>query len=50
MDKEQPKQKQLDDKRRLENAERQTDNVFDTKSRVPNEQNAFKETQPRYGE
>lgn len=50
MDKEQSTDKQQLEKQRLQVQNQKTDNVFDNKNRIPNEQNAFKETQPRYGE
>ncbi|WP_158232549.1 hypothetical protein [Sporosarcina sp. P13] len=50
MGKEQSKGKQQLEKQRMQVQNQKTENVFEDKSRVPNEQNAFKETQPRYGE
>ena len=50
MGKEPSKDKRQAEKERLNVQDQKTENVFEDKSRVPNEQNAFKETQPRYGE
>lgn len=50
MGKEPSKDKRQAEKERLKVQDQKTENVFEDKSRVPNEQNAFKETQPRYGE
>ena len=50
MGKEQSKGKQQLEKERLKVQNQKTENVFEDKSRIPNEQNAFKETQPQYGE
>lgn len=50
MGKEQSRDKQQLEKQRIKLQDQKTENVFEDKSRIPNEQNAFKETQPRYGE
>ncbi|WP_301107336.1 hypothetical protein [Sporosarcina sp.] len=50
MGKEKSDGKQQLEKERLRKQSQKTENVFEDVSRIPNEQNAFKETQPRYGE
>ncbi|EGQ20076.1 virulence factor mce family protein [Sporosarcina newyorkensis 2681] len=50
MGKDKSKGKQQFEKERLHVQDQKTENVFEDQSRVPNEQNAFKETQPKYGE
>ncbi|WP_158231913.1 MULTISPECIES: hypothetical protein [unclassified Sporosarcina] len=50
MGNEQSKGKQQLEKERLKLQNQKTENVFEDKSRIPDEQNAFKETQPQYGE
>ncbi|WP_155979513.1 hypothetical protein [Sporosarcina ureae] len=50
MGNEQSKGKQQLEKERLKLQNQKTENVFEDKSRIPDEQNAFKETQPKYGE
>ncbi len=50
MSKEKSEGKQQLEKERLQKQAQKTENVFEDQSRIPNEQNAFKETQPKYGE
>ncbi|WP_313236004.1 hypothetical protein [Sporosarcina ureae] len=50
MGNEQSRGKQQLEKERLKLQNQKTENVFEDKSRIPDEQNAFKETQPKYGE
>lgn len=50
MTKEKSPEKLQMEKEQLQVQNQKTENVFEDKSRVPNEQNAWKETQPKYGE
>ncbi|WP_153733636.1 hypothetical protein [Sporosarcina obsidiansis] len=50
MSREKSKGKQQLEKERLQVQNQKTENVFEDQSRIPNEQNAYKETQPKYGE
>lgn len=50
MDKEKTPEQLQKEKEQLEVQNQKTENVFEDKSRVPNEQNAWKETQYRRGE
>lgn len=47
-DKKTPEEKELQ-KKELEKQEQVTENTFNDRDRIPNEQNAWKETQPQYG-
>ncbi|GKV57096.1 hypothetical protein NCCP2222_30430 [Sporosarcina sp. NCCP-2222] len=46
MDKEKSPEQLRKEKEQLKIQDQKTENVFEDKSRVPNEQNAWKETQP----
>ena len=50
MDKEQSPEELQKEKEQLQVQNQKTENVFEDKSKVPNEQNAFKETQYQRGE
>ncbi|MEK3937318.1 hypothetical protein MKY41_18665 [Sporosarcina sp. FSL W7-1349] len=50
MDKEKSPEKMHQEKNQMKMQEQKTENVFEDKSRVPNEQNAWKETQYKRGE
>lgn len=50
MGREKSKGKQQLEKQRLKEQNQKTENVFEDQSKIPAEQNAFKETQPQYGE
>ena len=50
MDKEKNPEQLQKEKEQLEVQNQKTENVFEDKSRVPNEQNAWKETQYQRGE
>ena len=50
MDKEKTPEELLKEKEQLKVQDQKTDNVFEDKSRVPNEQHAWRETQYQRGE
>lgn len=50
MSKEKSPEELRKEKEQLQVQNQKTENVFEDKSRVPNEQNAWKETQAKYGE
>ena len=50
MDKEKSPEELQKEKEQLQVQNQKTENVFEDKSKVPNEQNAFKETQYQRGE
>ena len=50
MDKEKSPEELRKEKEQLKVQDQKTENVFENKSKVPNEQNAFKETQYQRGE
>lgn len=50
MEKEKSPEEQRQERDRLRMQDQKTENVFEDKSRVPNEQNAWKETQYKRGE
>jgi hypothetical protein len=50
MNKEKSPEELLKEKEQLKVQDQKTENVFEDKSRVPNEQNAWKETQYKRGE
>ncbi|BAQ08683.1 virulence factor mce family protein [Bacillus sp. OxB-1] len=50
MEKEKSPEKLNQEKNQMKMQEQKTENIFEDKSRVPNEQNAWKETQYKRGE